>query len=114
MRVRFEKTHYGWAGFQEDIYKVRVERWPDQGAKVAKNILFGINHALTCGMVRKGDPRSAGGGRGGSSHLRTRLANDDAQAKHMRHRRRCHSRGTGTQNQDIAIRGARRQGLLEK
>ena len=113
MRVRFQKAHHRRTVFQEDVYKRRVERGPDQIAEIAKNILLGINHARTRCMVRKGDPRSAGGRRGGSSHLRARLANDDAQAKHVRHRRCCHSRGTGTQNQDIAIRGAQLQGLLE-
>ena len=46
-------------------------------------------------------------------HLGACLANDDAQAKRMRHRRSCHSRGTGTQNEDIALRGGQRQRRLE-
>ena len=57
MRVRFQKAHHQRTVFQEDVYKLRVERGPDQISEIAKNILLGINHARTRCMVRKGDPR---------------------------------------------------------
>jgi hypothetical protein len=114
VRVCFQETHDGGTICEEYLHQPGIERRLGQVVEVAKNFLPRVGQTRTRCVVREGNPRRTGGGRRGSTNLGARLANDDARAQNMRHRRACHSRSTGTQYQDIALSGAQRQRWLER